>query len=25
VAEVPGSFTGEFLRHVLPKAAVAAA
>jgi excinuclease ABC subunit A len=25
VADVPGSFTGEFLRHVLPKAAVAAA
>jgi excinuclease ABC subunit A len=25
VAEVDGSFTGEFLRHVLPKAAVAAA
>jgi excinuclease ABC subunit A len=25
VAEVPASFTGEFLRHALPKAAVAAA
>jgi excinuclease ABC subunit A len=25
VAEVPASFTGEFLRHTLPKAAVAAA
>jgi excinuclease ABC subunit A len=25
VADVPGSFTGGFLRHVLPKAAPAAA